>query len=72
MLFNRRMCAFKNTPISIVDRASVQLTFVKLDSDGRSTGDNIILDCCGDIRRRGLVDDLIGDKLKEIDSQDIE
>lgn len=72
MTFVRRMCTFMQKPISIVDRASVQLTFVKLDSDGRSTGENIIFDCSGDIRKRGLVDSLLADKLTEADNSEYE
>lgn len=66
MTYHRRICAFTNTPISLVDPASVQLTFVDLDSEGKMIKGQIrIYDCCGDIRRRGDIDTLLTQKLSE-------
>lgn len=67
MTYQRRLCAFTNTPISHVDRAAVQLSFAKLNADGRMTGENIILDCSGEVRRRGRIDELLVEKMREFD-----
>lgn len=66
MTYHRRICAFTNTPISLVDPASVQLTFAKLDKNGRVIKDDLIIyDCCGDIRKRGDIDALLTMKLEQ-------
>lgn len=67
MIHERRICAFTNTPISHIDKASVQLAFVKLDSDGRAEQDYVILDICGEIRRRRKVDLLLTEYMRNAD-----
>lgn len=63
MTFEQRKCAFTGRPISHIDNASVQLTFVELDSNGRSNGKVKIYDVCGKVRHNGTIDGLITDEL---------
>lgn len=64
-MFRQRICDFTNTPISSIDRASVQLTFAELDDEGKPTGEIRILDCCGKVRKEGKVDEILYEMLKE-------
>lgn len=67
MAHERRICSFTNTPISNTDRASVQMAFAKLDSDGRAEQENILLDISGDISKRGKVDLMLTEYMRNLD-----
>lgn len=58
--FERRMCTFTNRTIDAKDRASVQILFAKLDSNGRAIDDAFdIVDIAGCVRKTGEVDSLL-------------
>jgi hypothetical protein len=66
MAFERRLCTFTGRPISHTDSASVQLSFVELDSEGQSTGEIIMFDVSGSVRRDGTIDKLVYHKMAEM------
>lgn len=63
MNISQRICDLSRKPISSVDKASVQLTFVELDEDGRVTSDLVVLNVCGALRKEAKADGLITEKL---------
>lgn len=63
MMISQQICDLSSKPISSVDKASVQLTFIELDGNGRATSDLRILNICGALRKEGKADGLITEKL---------
>ncbi|TBT99223.1 CDK-activating kinase assembly factor MAT1 [Hamiltosporidium magnivora] len=57
MTVEMRLCSFTGRPIAYNDRSSVQITLAELDSEGKATGNTIFYDCCGSVRRAGIIDD---------------
>ncbi|KAM0671688.1 ribosomal protein S21e [Ordospora colligata] len=64
MAFERRICSIGKTAISSSDKASVQLTLAMLDQYGQITGNVRIYDISGAIRKSGLGDGLILEKIR--------
>lgn len=62
MNISQQICDLSNKPISSTDKASVQLTFVDLDENGRAKSDITILNICGALRKEGKADSLITEK----------
>lgn len=65
MSFEQRICSFTGRPIPHTDNASVQLTFVELDSDGRATDKVVIYNACGKIRKDGTIDEILTNALAQ-------
>lgn len=63
MTSTHRICAFTGRPIPHTDNASVQLTLVDLDENGRATNEIKIYDVLGRIRLEGTIDGLLSDKI---------
>lgn len=64
MTFERRICSLTRKPIPSSDKASVQLTLAELDQYGQITGKVVIYDICGSVRKSGLADGLILEKIR--------
>lgn len=64
MMFERRICSLTKKPIASSDRAAIQLTLAELDQDGQITGKVSIYDVCGSVRKSGLADSLILEKVR--------
>ncbi|ELA46176.1 hypothetical protein VCUG_02345 [Vavraia culicis subsp. floridensis] len=62
MMISQQICDLSKKPISSVDKASVQLTFVNLDEKGRMTDELTVLNVCGALRKEGKADGLITEK----------
>ncbi|KAK1350914.1 40S ribosomal protein S21 [Hamiltosporidium tvaerminnensis] len=65
MTVEMRLCSFTGRPIAYNDRSSVQITLAELDSEGKATGNTIFYDCCGSVRRAGIIDELLFKKVEE-------
>lgn len=63
MYFERRTCDFTSQPIAAKDRASVQLLFAKLGPNGRMIDGTEIVDVCGSVRKDGLADALLYERM---------
>lgn len=63
MIIPQIICDLSKKPISSVDKASVQLTFVNLDENGRMIDELTIINVCGALRKEGKADGLITQKL---------
>ncbi|EOB13269.1 Ribosomal protein S21e [Nosema bombycis CQ1] len=65
MSFERRMCSFTKRPIASCDKSSVQITLAELGADGRLTGNVSVYDVAGVVRKNGLSDGYLYEKLLE-------
>lgn len=63
MNIQQRICDLSKKPISALDKASVQLTFVNLDESGRAMNELTVLNICGALRKEGKADGLISEIL---------
>lgn len=64
MTFERRVCSLTKKPIPSSDKAAIQLTLAELDQDGQITGKISIYDISGAVRKSGLTDGLLLDKVR--------
>ncbi|KAH9410548.1 putative ribosomal protein S21e [Ordospora pajunii] len=64
MAFERRICSIGKTAISSADKGSIQLTLAVIDQYGQITGNVSIYDISGAIRKSGLGDGLILEKIR--------
>lgn len=65
MSFVQRICSFTGRPIPHTDHASVQLTFVELDVDGRAIDNVLVYNACGKIRKDGTIDEILTNMLSQ-------
>lgn len=63
-MFERRICSLTRKPIASSDKASVQITLAELDQDGQITGKVSIYDISGAVRRSGIADGLMLEKIR--------
>ncbi|CCI73992.1 ECU11_0225 [Encephalitozoon cuniculi GB-M1] len=64
MTFERRICSLGKTPIASSDKASVQIVLAVLDQYGQVTGETTIYDIGGTVRRAGMGDELLLEKIR--------
>lgn len=65
MSFERRICSFTKRPIASSDKSSVQLTLAEIGIDGRITGNISVYDIAGVVRKNGLSDGYLYEKMME-------
>lgn len=64
MTFERRICSLGKTPIASCDKASVQIVLASLDQYGQVTGESTIYDVAGAVRKSGMADELLLEKIR--------
>ncbi|WUR02355.1 ribosomal protein eS21 [Vairimorpha necatrix] len=62
-MFERRICSFTKRPIASSDKSSVQITLADIDENGRLLNTISTYDVCGVVRRNGLSDGYLTDKI---------
>jgi hypothetical protein len=62
-MFERRICSFTKRPIASCDKMSVQITLADLDESGRINDQISTYDVCGVVRKNGLSDGYLYDKI---------
>lgn len=65
MSFERRICSFTKRPIASSDKSSVQVTLAEIGIDGRLNGKLTVLDIAGVVRKNGLSDGYLYEKMME-------